>query len=92
MILFTLIVFAAPCFAFYMVEVVRWQYWFTDIGKNNKFTGPLLRKPFTCTVCLSAWAGLTFALLYGAAWYSIPLMFISGIAGLILEGLIKKYL
>jgi hypothetical protein len=76
-----MIVLFSACFAFYMVEVVRWQKLLI-----------LRRKPFTCVVCLSAWTGLVTALISGEGWHSIFFMFISGMMGLILERLVKRYL
>ena len=89
---------AAACFAFYMTSVVRWQrfwkiaYQIICLAFLNQWKEPKRVKPFDCTVCLSAWSGLIFALLDGYGWHSLYIMFIAGVMGLILENGSNRYL
>jgi hypothetical protein len=73
---------AAACFSFYMVNIVLWQ----------RLLPILNRKPFTCTVCLSAWSGLLIGLLFGYKWQAFEIMFIAGVMGLMIDNGIKRYL
>jgi hypothetical protein len=71
----------AACFAFYMIEVVRWQ-------RSQIFN----RKPLNCSPCLSAWSGLATGLIAGYGWHSIEIMFIAGVMGIVINSGIKKFL
>lgn len=77
----TIIIFSA-CFAFYSVEVVQWYRYIKFIDLD--------RKPFNCTVCMSAWVGLLTGIFNNIGHESIYTMFIAGVAGLILKQLIYK--
>lgn len=92
---------AAACTAFYLINVVRWHKLKILRVKQVVFVSdraievnkPILdRKPFSCTVCLSAWFGLANGLLNGFGWHSIEIMFIAGVMGLILDNGLKRYL
>jgi hypothetical protein len=73
---------ASACIAFYLIKVVRW----------DKRIAILARKPFSCTVCLSAWVGLILGLLNSFEWQAIEVMFIAGVMGLILENGANRWL
>jgi hypothetical protein len=42
-------------------------------------------KPFNCVTCLSAWTGFITALLAGEGYSSIMYLFISAVAGILLD-------
>lgn len=85
----TLIILGSACFSFFMVEIVRWHKRMYDPLANDFI---LDRKPFNCTTCLSGWTGFIVSILSGYLFESFLVMFISAVAGLILDNGVKKYL
>jgi hypothetical protein len=80
----------AACFAFYMIQVIRFQYlWkkvdYIDPEGKPSYLYPLNTKPFNCVTCLSAWTGFITALLAGEGYSSIMYLFISAVAGILLD-------
>jgi hypothetical protein len=80
----------AACFAFYMVQVIRWQYklkFLENIDPDGipTYHYPMNTKPFNCITCLSAWTGFITALLAGEGYSSIMYLFISAVAGILLD-------
>jgi hypothetical protein len=82
---------AVACFAFYMIDIVGWQYWIRR-GDATLYRFPLNRKPFNCHPCLSAWTGLLAGLGLQYGWLSLELMFLSGVLGLVIDSAIKRFL
>jgi hypothetical protein len=80
-----LILFAA-CFAFVMIEVIRWQD-YEDHIMNSK---PFNFKPLNCVACLSGWTGIIAAVFNGYGFQSILFLPVCMVAGIAIEGLLKK--
>jgi hypothetical protein len=90
-----MIILFAACFAFYMIEIVRWQYLWKktlDIKSDESLmvSYPLNRKPFNCITCLSGWVGGLTALACGEGWNCIMFVFVSAVAGIFLERILKS--
>jgi hypothetical protein len=83
---------ASACIAFYLINVVRWQFKLRTGNDCIGFRYPMNRKPFNCMTCLSAWLGLGLGLLNSYGWHSLEILFIAGVMGIVVDGLIKKYL
>jgi amino acid transporter len=81
------LIVGSACAAFYLVNVVKWQYIIEIEWKEREYY-PLNFKPINCEVCLAAWLGLLSALVFGFEYLSIPAMFVSGVLSIF----ITKYL
>jgi len=81
-----LIFLFAASLAFVLIEVLRWQD-YEDVFYNSQ---PFNRKPFNCIACLSGWIGFVTALALGHGFVSMLFLPICMVAGIALDGLLKK--